>query len=81
MGGEQAHSTTALTIPSITIIIAIGMQHPTALPIFLCLPCCVRGIPVFREVLPLALEIPIARFHEKEIPNFLPIRYNPFTAY
>jgi hypothetical protein len=50
----------------------IGRQHPKAAPIFLCLPCRVKGMPVCLAMLPLAPDIPTARFHEKEIPNFLP---------
>ena len=45
------------------------------LPIFLCLPCFVSGIPVFLEILPLAAEIPNALFQENEKPCFLPISH------
>jgi len=41
--------------------------HPppvTILPIFLCLPLLVNGIPIDREILDLAAETPMNRFHE-----------------
>ena len=51
----------------------IMMQQPMALPIFLCLPERVSGIPMAREILPFAEDIPSARFHENEKPYFLPM--------
>ena len=38
------------------------------LPTFLSKPDCVVGIPVWRAIRCLKLEIPIALFHEKENP-------------
>lgn len=42
-------------------------------PSFLSLPDRVRGTPSIRDNFPFAAEIPTARFHENENPNFLPI--------
>ena len=47
--------------------------HPNALPIFRCLPERVSGIPIALDNLPLAAERPLARLHDHENPNFLPI--------
>jgi hypothetical protein len=51
----------------------MGSEHPIALPIALCRPDRVKGMPIFLESLAFCAEIPRARFHEKEKPNFLPI--------
>jgi hypothetical protein len=51
------------TRPAIMII----TKHPapvTALPIFRCRPLLVSGIPIDRESLDFAAEMPTARFHE-----------------
>jgi hypothetical protein len=48
--------------------INIGIKHPppvTILPIFLCLPDFVNGIPICLDSLDLAADKPEARFHEK----------------
>ena len=37
-------------------------------------------MPSFRDSLPLAADIPSARFHEKENPNFLPIVSPPVSC-
>ena len=47
--------------------------HPRARPAILCRPDLVNGMPIFRDSLALAAEMPRARFQEKEKPNFLPI--------
>jgi len=52
----------------VIIPIQIVIRHPppvTILPIFLCLPLLVRGIPIERDIFDFAEEIPINRFHEK----------------
>jgi len=43
------------------------------LPNFRSWPWLVVGIPIERAILPLAPEIPRARFQENERPNFLPM--------
>lgn len=43
-----------------TIVIA----HPNAAPSFLCLPERVRGMPIDRDILDFAAEIPNNRFQE-----------------
>jgi hypothetical protein len=50
------------------------MLHPIIRPTFLCHPDFVKRIPVFLDILFFKPEIPTARFYEKEISNFLPIR-------
>jgi hypothetical protein len=50
------------------------IRHPIMRPTFLCRPDLVKGIPVFLDILFFKPEIPTARFHEKEIPNYLPIK-------
>lgn len=52
---------------------SVGNKHPTIFPTFLCLPDLVKGIPVAREILRLAEEMPTARFHENENPCLRPI--------
>src|SRR5262249_49637633 len=47
--------------------------HPNARPTFRCLPDRVSGIPMALDSRPLAAERPIARLHDHENPNFLPI--------
>lgn len=47
-----------------------GIQQPVILPIFRWRPDRVSGIPVAREILLFALDMPSARFAEKEKPNF-----------
>jgi hypothetical protein len=47
-----------------------GIQHPIARPNFLCLPDRVNRIPIFREILLFAPEMPRARFQENEKPNY-----------
>ena len=56
------------------------MQQPMARPTFLCRPDMVSGTPVALESLPFAAEIPSARLHENENPNFLPISLLPLSA-
>ena len=56
-----------MTAVGIPIPIRITTMQPppvTILPIFLCLPLLVNGIPMDREILDFVLEIPINRFHE-----------------
>ena len=48
-------------------------QQPMARPNFLCRPDRVSGIPIFLEILPLAPEIPRARFQENEKPSLRPM--------
>ena len=50
----------------------IGTMQPAAAPAFRCLPYRVKGTPDDREILPLADDMPQARFHENDIPNFFP---------
>lgn len=51
----------------------MGIQQPAERPTLRCLPDRVSGIPIARDSLPFAAEMPTARFHEKENPYFLPI--------
>ena len=51
----------------------IGIIHPIAAPALRWRPCRVVGIPVALANLAFADEIPTARFHEKDTPNFFPI--------
>lgn len=57
------------TDPKISIIIINVTRHPfppvTILPIFLCRPDLVRGMPVLRDTFRFALVIPNNLFHEK----------------
>jgi hypothetical protein len=46
-------------------------QQPRALPIIRCRPDRVSGIPMRREILCLNVEMPNARFQEKDKPYFL----------
>ena len=55
------------------IIIKNEIQHPIACPTFRCLPCLVKGTPIFLEILFFIPDIPTARFHDHEKPNFLPM--------
>ena len=55
----------------------IGIIHPIAAPALRCLPCRVVGIPVALANFAFADETPIARFHEKDTPNFFPIFHSP----
>jgi hypothetical protein len=43
-------------------------EHPSALPTARWRPERVNGMPICRESLPFAAEIPMALFHEKENP-------------
>ena len=52
------------------IIMVPGIQQPIAFPALRCLPDFVKGIPMFFEILLLAEEIPVARFHENDNPYF-----------
>jgi len=58
---------------------AIDIQQPTALPIFLCLPDRVKGMPILREIRPLAADKPDALFQENEKPCFFPITGDPIS--
>ena len=60
---------------SVKNIVIAGNRQPIILPTFLCLPLLVSGTPVFLEILFFRPGIPAARFHENEIPNFLPIMF------
>jgi hypothetical protein len=58
----------------IAMPITKGTKHPppvTIAPIFLCRPLSVSGIPMDREILDLAAEIPRNRFQENP-PEFIP---------
>ena len=52
---------------------AIVTQHPRHPPALRCLPDFVKGIPVFLEIFDFIPEMPVARFHENEKPNFFAI--------
>jgi hypothetical protein len=41
------------------------IPHPMLDPAFRCLPDFVVGMPVFLDILDLAFDTPVARFHEK----------------
>ena len=70
------YATNAITNTIITKrMLIVGIVHPTALPIFRCLPDFVKGIPIFLDILFFIPEMPKALFHEKENPYFLPIDY------
>jgi hypothetical protein len=63
---------THITIP-ITTIIPIsktGTKHPSIDPNLRCLPDLVKGMPILRESLDLAAEIPRRRFQENP-PRFM----------
>jgi hypothetical protein len=51
---------------------ASGTQQPKARPTLRWRPWRVKGMPILREILPFAAEMPNALFQEKEKPNFLP---------
>jgi hypothetical protein len=55
------------------------MQQPAALPNFRWRPERVRGTPNLRESLPLALDTPVARFHEKDRPG-IPFFRRPISV-
>jgi len=57
------------------------IQHPIALPIFLCHPDFVNGRPIFLDILFFIPDIPIALFQKNEIPNFFPIILNHLTIH
>jgi hypothetical protein len=48
---------------------AAGTQQPIALPTLRCRPARVSGTPSLRDSLALALDKPVARFHENETPG------------
>ena len=62
-----------MTTRMITRKTATGKVHPMARPMARCRPERVSGIPILLESRALAADIPKARFHEKENPNFLPM--------
>jgi hypothetical protein len=49
----------------------------TSRPVFLCRPDLVSGTPIARDIFPLAPETPVARRHEKDVPNFLRLAIGP----
>ena len=66
--------TTTVIERIMTDVTTIKQPPPViALPIFLCLPDLVKGIPVLRENFCLALVMPTALFHEKP-PLFIEFR-------
>jgi len=62
--GIVCPSTTA-EITRIINTVSMNVAHPNAAPAFLCLPDLVNGMPILRESLDFAAEIPSARFQEK----------------
>jgi hypothetical protein len=47
------------------------MQQPAIRPTFRCLPERVSGIPRLLDIFPFAEEMPKARLHDQENPNFV----------
>ena len=50
-------------------VIITGTQHPAIFPTLRCRPLRDRGMPIFRESLAWACEMPRARLHENERPE------------
>jgi hypothetical protein len=57
------------------IIMTAEMAHPSARPAARCRPDLVKGIPICLESLAFAVDIPKARFQEKEKPYFFILTY------
>src|SRR5690606_39138488 len=55
-----------------------GTQQPIALPSLRCRPARVSGMPVWRDILLLAADSPVARFHENDRPGMPFLR--PITS-
>src|SRR5438105_11675726 len=62
-----------LVIDSAPAITPAPSRFPRRRPALRCRPDLVSGIPMARDSLPLADEMPKARFQENDRPNFLPM--------
>ncbi len=70
-GAHAAQATSAASPAAPPMNVSSGMQQPTLRPIIRCRPERDRGIPSFRDIRPLAPEMPTARRADHEKPNFL----------
>jgi hypothetical protein len=78
--GEKNQDTSQITSISPVIPAVMGTTHPIARPNFRCRPDRVNGMPILREIRPLAADTPSARFHEKDNPGIPAFRLRAMAS-